>query len=283
MMIQVWGDSDGTAAYAAADMHPGPFYQGGWQGNGWAVIYSALFQAMTAWGTNRILHQMSRRNKIGKQDGREGEGDKSRKGSDLGWMEDQKAKLVAQCVSMTILYPLTKVITIVTTSASTTATPEALTILMETVSSDGFLLGLYGGLGSMVASHVLYQFAYNGILVWSNNARRQQRTNQKAESDESPKTLTTTGWARLARWSYSHLHWAVILTTATCFSYPLETSSRRQQLSTKRIPELHDDVNLWAGVGYAILSAVTHQVLLGVVTSDTLTIFFRRVVMKLLH
>ena len=198
------------------------------------------------------------------------------------WMEDQKAKLVAQCVSMTILYPLTKVITIVTTSASTTATPAALTILMEAVSSDGILLGLYGGLGSMIASHVQYQLAYHGMLVWS-TARRQQRTNQTADSDESPKTWTTTGWARLARWSYSHLHWAVILTTATCFSYPLETSSRRQQLSTKRIPELHDDVNLWAGVGYAILSAVTHQVLLGVVTSDTLTIFVRRVVMKFLH
>lgn len=284
MMAQVWGDKDGSTAFATADVLHVPFYQGWWQGNGWGVVYSALFQAMTVWGTNRVLHQMSRYKKGN------GNEDKAKKGSDLDWMENQKAKLVAQCVSMTILYPLTKVITIVTTSASsttamtTTTTPAALTILMDAVSSQGVMLGLYGGLGSMVASHVQYQIAYHGMLLWWTKIRRPQRINQTAESDgTSPKTLTTIGWARLVQWSYSHLHWVMILSTATCFSYPLETSSRRRQVSTTKIPDMNNDVNLWAGVGYAILTAMMHHVLLGVFTSESCSIFFRRVMMKLFH
>lgn len=272
MMVQVQGNHPTENAVFDS-------YQYWWQGNGWSIVYSALFQALTAWGAKQMLHRMPHRMASSKGGG----GNKLAQEPDHYWPEKQRAQLWVQCATMTILYPLIKVTTVLTTSTAPTTTRGALAILSEAVSSQGWVLGLYGGLGSMIASHIQYQTMCHGMMMWRARIRIPQRTGTTIENGAAPKTEAVR-WDHLAERVRSHLRLVVILGVSTCFAYPLETSSRRQQIPMKSsIPSVANDVNLWSGVGYKVLATVTYHSILGLYNSDTCSIFFRRVMMKFFH
>jgi len=187
-----------------------------------------------------------------------------------------KAQLLAHCASLSVLYPCTKVITVITTN-NETSTGTASEILGDAISSHGLLWGLFGGMGYLVLSHVQYTMIYRGLSMswWKRSREAEQHT-------PASNTKTEPSRRHLFQRIAPHLRSFAILFISTYFSYPFETLSRRQQISSGDTTWTHQP-DLWAGIGYKILATSGYQCLLGIIHSETCSTFFRRIILKLLH
>jgi hypothetical protein len=277
MMAQVAGRWD--SHQLNTDIRSTQNYANWWQGNVWFVIYSAFFQALTTWGSKHALHLLFGTTRNKESSCQREQATTSKRNS---LQEVQRARLLAECASLTILYPWNKVITIKTTTATTdAASPTAVEILSGAVSSEGWLLGLYGGLGSSVVSHIQYQMTYRGMLMlWTRNNSTPGRVDEQLQVGSDVSTPKSTGPGHLLNIASPHLRKLAILAIATCVSYPLETTCRRQQVTTTND---NGHASVWAGIEYKILATLVYHSALGLYNSDACSIYFRRVMMKFFH
>lgn len=237
-----------------------------WQGNLHSVLYMALLKAVSSYGVNRLqvlmkLSQSSSNKSV------EGEDEKEQKILSVSKAKQrQQLQLLAGGLSLTLLYPLLKAVTVVTAmdKFSSGDLPSTVSsIITSTVEARGFP-GLYHGLGSTLASYFQFQMSLQAFLLFGKTTTAKGNNGSKSSISH--------------RWR-CYLHRQLCIVGATCLSYPLETFSRRRQMEFPA----NSDGEVWAGLGYRLVQTILYHAFLDTYNSDACSIFVRRIAMKFFH